>query len=101
MYPNIKLKLTIYDYLLYVICLQIQFSIILFQCCLGIARDCDVPRVLIAIYAPNVLLIFYMFYDFFNKAYKRKNIQMEQQKLHQHQHDLNNNIQKSKNVKCD
>lgn len=51
---------------------QIQFTIILTQCVLGIARDCDIPRVLVAIYAPNVGIIFYMFYDFFKKAYYRK-----------------------------
>lgn len=51
---------------------QIQFTIILTQCVLGIARDCDIPRVLVAIYAPNVGIIFYMFYEFFKKAYNRK-----------------------------
>lgn len=51
---------------------QIQFTIILIQCALSLAKGCDVPKLLLAIYVPNVLLVFYMFYDFFNKAYKKK-----------------------------
>lgn len=52
--------------------LQIQFTIILIQCALSLARGCEVPKLLLAIYVPNVLFIFYMFYDFFKKAYKKK-----------------------------
>lgn len=51
---------------------QIQFTIILIQCALSLAQGCDVPKLLFAIYVPNVLLIFLMFYDFFKKAYKKK-----------------------------
>lgn len=51
---------------------QIQFTIILTQCVLGLAKGCDIPKILVAIYVPNVSLIFYMFYDFFKKAYKKK-----------------------------
>lgn len=51
---------------------QIQFCFILSQCVLGLAQNCDVPKVLVAIYAPNVALIFYMFYDFFRTAYTQK-----------------------------
>lgn len=51
---------------------QIQFTIILTQCVLGLAKGCDIPKILVAIYVPNVTLIFYMFYDFFKKAYKKK-----------------------------
>lgn len=51
---------------------QIQFTIILTQCVLGLAKGCDIPKILVAIYVPNVSLIFYMFYDFFKKAYNKK-----------------------------
>lgn len=51
---------------------QIQFTIILIQCALSLARGCDVPHLLLFIYVPNVVLIFYMFYDFFKKAYNKK-----------------------------
>lgn len=51
---------------------QIQFTIILIQCALSLAQGCDIPKLLFAIYVPNVLLIFFMFYDFFKKAYKQK-----------------------------
>lgn len=52
--------------------LQIQFTIILIQCALSLAQGCEIPKLLFAIYVPNVLLIFFMFYDFFKKAYKQK-----------------------------
>lgn len=51
---------------------QVQFTIILIQCALTLARGCEVPKLLMGIYVPNILLIFYMFYEFFNKAYKKK-----------------------------
>lgn len=51
---------------------QIQFTIILTQCVFTVAKGCDIPKMLVAIYVPNVSLIFYMFYDFFKKAYKKK-----------------------------
>ncbi|XP_055298943.1 elongation of very long chain fatty acids protein 4-like [Sitodiplosis mosellana] len=50
---------------------MIQFTIILIQCALSLAKGCDVPKLLLAIYVPNVLLVFYMFYNFFNTAYKK------------------------------
>ncbi|XP_031617091.1 elongation of very long chain fatty acids protein 4-like [Contarinia nasturtii] len=51
---------------------MIQFTIILIQCALALVRGCEVPKLLMAIYVPNVVLIFYMFYGFFNKAYTKK-----------------------------
>jgi len=51
---------------------MIQFCFILSQCLLGLAQNCDVPRILVAIYIPNVAFIFYMFYDFFRTAYAKK-----------------------------
>lgn len=51
---------------------MIQFCFILSQCVMGLAQNCDIPKVLIAIYVPNVTLIFYMFYDFFKTAYTKK-----------------------------
>lgn len=65
------------------ISLQIQFSIILTQCVMTVAKGCDIPKMLVAIYVPNVTLIFYMFYDFFKKAYKKKseNVQKAQKAL--------------------
>lgn len=51
---------------------QIQFCLIIVQCCLALYNDCDMPRMLVYIYIPNVLFIFYMFYKFFNRAYANK-----------------------------
>lgn len=58
--------------------LQVQFCFILSQCVLGLAQNCDVPKVLVAIYAPNVALIFYMFYDFFRTAYTKKSDKLKE-----------------------
>lgn len=52
--------------------LQIQFTLILIQCTLALINNCDVPKVLMAIYVPNVLFIFYMFYNFFKSAYGKR-----------------------------
>lgn len=48
---------------------QIQFCLIIVQCTFALYNECDMPRMLIYIYIPNVLFIFYMFYNFFNVAY--------------------------------
>lgn len=61
-----------FSFFMFFLHLKIQFTIILIQCALSLARGCEVPKLLLAIYVPNVLFIFYMFYDFFKKAYKKK-----------------------------
>ena len=52
------------------------------QCVVGLAKDCEVPKALIFIYIPNIVVIFYMFYDFFKKAYNKKQMKKAGAKAH-------------------
>lgn len=60
---KIKPKLTILQ--------MIQFCILIMHSSIALRPDCPVPRFLAYMFIPNVVLIFYMFYDFFKKSYSR------------------------------
>lgn len=55
---------------------QIQFCIIIAHATQGLKADCRFPPLLIYFFIPNVGLIFYMFYDFYRKAYYRQQKKM-------------------------
>lgn len=59
-------------------CFQIQFTLILMQCTLSLYNQCGVPKLLLAVYIPNVAIIFYMFYDFFKSAYNKNKTNVEE-----------------------
>ncbi|GAB0090387.1 Elongation of very long chain fatty acids protein [Sergentomyia squamirostris] len=48
---------------------MVQFSMILVQICITVIYDCTLPKAILAMYFPNVIVIFYMFYKFFKRTY--------------------------------
>lgn len=59
--------------MLFLIFLQIQFTIMILHSLIALQPSCDVPKHVLMIYLPNVILIYKMFYDFYQKAYVVKN----------------------------
>lgn len=53
-------------------CLQIQFCILLYHAGQVFTIECDVPRLAAMIFLPNVILVFYMFYEFYQENYSKK-----------------------------
>lgn len=50
---------------------MIQFCILIMHSSIALRPDCPVPRFLVYMFIPNVGVIFYMFYDFFKRSYRR------------------------------
>uniref|UniRef100_A0A6M2DUS2 Elongation of very long chain fatty acids protein n=1 Tax=Xenopsylla cheopis TaxID=163159 RepID=A0A6M2DUS2_XENCH len=51
---------------------MIQFCIILIHSSQALKEDCKISKFLVFLFMPNVVIIFYMFYDFYQKAYTPK-----------------------------
>ncbi|CAH1981320.1 unnamed protein product [Acanthoscelides obtectus] len=51
---------------------MIQFSLLIIHALTSLTPNCKVPRALMLIYVPNIVLIFKMFYDFYQKSYNKK-----------------------------
>lgn len=50
---------------------QIQFCLMMVNNLLGLNPSCNVSRPFLAMYIPNILILTYLFYDFYNKAYSK------------------------------
>jgi elongation of very long chain fatty acids protein 7 len=51
---------------------MVQFCIILAHALQSLHPDCHVPKQFLLIYVPNVLLVFYMFWQFYQQNYDDK-----------------------------
>nr|CAD7260767.1 unnamed protein product [Timema shepardi] len=51
---------------------KVQFVIVLLYSMQMFNPDCKIPTIIPYVFVPNVLLVFYLFYDFYQKAYKSK-----------------------------
>lgn len=56
---------------------MVQFSLFLFHAGYLLSHGCDPPIGLLITYISNVLLIFYMFYEFYQNAYHAKKIRQD------------------------
>ncbi|XP_055687487.1 elongation of very long chain fatty acids protein 4 [Lutzomyia longipalpis] len=50
---------------------MVQFTIILIHIAITAYYNCTLPTAILAMYFPNVIVIFYMFYKFFERSYVR------------------------------
>jgi hypothetical protein len=60
------------------VCLQVQFTLILVNCFRAYYTDCGVPNLFLAFFIPNILIIFYQFYQFYEKTYKKRSTDKHQ-----------------------
>nr|CAH7761848.1 unnamed protein product [Callosobruchus chinensis] len=51
---------------------MVQFTLLIIHALTSLTPNCQVPRTLLMIYIPNVVVIFKMFYDFYQKSYSTK-----------------------------
>ncbi|RZF36661.1 hypothetical protein LSTR_LSTR012747 [Laodelphax striatellus] len=51
---------------------MVQFVIVVAHQMQALSPKCQVPKGLLLLFIPNVLLVFALFYDFYRKAYKKK-----------------------------
>lgn len=51
---------------------MIQFTILIIHSFTALKPGCQVPKQMLLIYVPNVLLVYKMFYDFYQNSYKKK-----------------------------
>ncbi|XP_050542565.1 elongation of very long chain fatty acids protein-like [Daktulosphaira vitifoliae] len=80
--PKIQKKIEFYKKYITII-QMVQFCIIIVNSLFFFAPDCNVPNIYGYVFIPNVFLVFYMFYDFYNNAYSEKGA-----------HDIKNRKQK-------
>ncbi|CAG9858971.1 unnamed protein product [Phyllotreta striolata] len=52
-------------------CQMIQFTLLIIHAMTAIPSSCAVPKQFLMIYVPNVIVIFKMFYDFYNASYTK------------------------------
>jgi uncharacterized membrane protein YidH (DUF202 family) len=56
----------------YITILQmVQFWIFILHACQAFMGTCDIPRILVFIFIPNVVLVYLLFKDFYTSAYKK------------------------------
>lgn len=51
---------------------QVQFTLILFNCVRALITDCGIETIFFYIFVPNILIIFYEFYEFYKRAYLKR-----------------------------
>ncbi|KAK3911077.1 Elongation of very long chain fatty acids protein 1 [Frankliniella fusca] len=54
---------------------MVQFCIIIFMIAQVLLPDCSIPPYFTYAFLPNILLIFYLFYDFYNKNFVKPQVQ--------------------------
>ncbi|KAJ8942638.1 hypothetical protein NQ318_013351 [Aromia moschata] len=52
---------------------MVQFTLMIIHSLTALPSSCGVPKQFLLIWIPNVILIYKMFYDFYNKSYTAKN----------------------------